>query len=71
MLERAADLFSVLKSGAVRISLNQGYPLADAARASRPGSATHGWKLDPGAVSAAIPQRRNWHLERWTIPRAI
>jgi NADPH2:quinone reductase len=35
MLERAADLFSVLKSGAVRISINQRYPLADAARAHR------------------------------------
>ena len=31
----AADLFSVLKSGAVRISVNQRYPLADAARAHR------------------------------------
>jgi NADPH:quinone reductase len=35
MLERAADLFLVLKSGAVRISINQRYPLADAARAHR------------------------------------
>jgi len=35
MLERAADLFSVLKSGAVRVSINQRYPLADAARAHR------------------------------------
>jgi NADPH2:quinone reductase len=33
MLERAADLFAVLKSGAVRISVKQRYPLADAARA--------------------------------------
>jgi NADPH2:quinone reductase len=35
MLERAADPFSVLKTGAVRISINQHYPLADAARAHR------------------------------------
>jgi NADPH:quinone reductase len=35
MLERAADLFAVLKSGAVRISVKQRYPLADAARAHR------------------------------------
>ena len=35
MLERAADLFSTLKSGAVRISVKQRYPLADAARAHR------------------------------------
>ena len=36
MLERAADLFAVLKSGAVRISVKRRYPLADAARAHRP-----------------------------------
>ncbi|MFZ1216080.1 MAG: zinc-binding dehydrogenase, partial [Pseudolabrys sp.] len=35
MLERTADLFSALKSGAVRISVKQRYPLADAARAHR------------------------------------
>src|SRR5262245_10205818 len=35
MLERAADLFAVLKSGAVRISVKQRYPLADATRAHR------------------------------------
>jgi NADPH2:quinone reductase len=35
MLERAADLFAVVKSGAVRISVKQRYPLADAARAHR------------------------------------
>jgi NADPH2:quinone reductase len=33
MLERAEDLFSVIKSGAVRVSINQRYRLADAARA--------------------------------------
>jgi len=35
LLERAADLFSTLKSGAVRVSVKQRYPLADAARAHR------------------------------------
>jgi NADPH2:quinone reductase len=35
LLERAADLFSTLKSGAVRISVKQRYPLSDAARAHR------------------------------------
>ena len=35
MLERAADLFALVKSGAVRISVKQRYPLADAARAHR------------------------------------
>ena len=35
MLERAADLFAVIKSGAVRISIKQRYPLAEAARAHR------------------------------------
>ena len=30
-----ADLFAALKSGAVRISVRQRYPLADAARAHR------------------------------------
>ena len=35
MLERAADLFAVVKSGVVRISVKQRYPLADAARAHR------------------------------------
>jgi NADPH2:quinone reductase len=35
MLERAADLFAVINSGAVRISVKQRYPLADAARAHR------------------------------------
>lgn len=35
ILERAADLFAVVKSGAVRISVKQRYPLADAARAHR------------------------------------
>ena len=35
LLERATDLFSVLKSGTVRISIQQRYPLADAARAHR------------------------------------
>jgi NADPH2:quinone reductase len=33
LLERAADLFAVLKSGAVRVAVNKRYPLADAARA--------------------------------------
>jgi NADPH:quinone reductase len=35
LLERAADLFSTLKSGAVRSSVKQRYPLSDAARAHR------------------------------------
>ena len=35
MLERTADLFPALKSGAVRVSVKQRYPLADAARAHR------------------------------------
>lgn len=35
LLERAEDLFGVLKSGAVRIAINQRYPLAEAARAHR------------------------------------
>ena len=35
LLERAEDLFSVVKSGAVRITINQRYPLAEAARAHR------------------------------------
>ena len=35
MLERTADLFSALKSGTVRISVKQRYPLADAVRAHR------------------------------------
>jgi len=51
MLERAADLFSVLKSGAVRVSINQRYPLADAACAHRDLEARPGGKLDPGAVN--------------------
>jgi NADPH2:quinone reductase len=35
MLERAEDLFGVMKSGAVRVPINQRYPLADVARAHR------------------------------------
>jgi NADPH2:quinone reductase len=35
MLERAADLFAMMKSGAVRVPINQRYALADAARAHR------------------------------------
>lgn len=35
MLERAADLFAVVKSGAVRVPINQRYPLAEVARAHR------------------------------------
>lgn len=35
MLERAEDLFGVLKSGAVRIAIAKRYPLADAAQAHR------------------------------------
>src|SRR5262249_14052848 len=35
MLERAADLVAVLKSGAMRISVKQRYPVARAARAHR------------------------------------
>jgi NADPH2:quinone reductase len=35
MLERAADLFAMVKSGAVRVPINQRYPLADVARAHR------------------------------------
>jgi len=31
----AAELFSVVKSGKVRISINQTYPLRDAAQAQR------------------------------------
>ena len=34
-LATAADLFSVVESGAVRIEVNQSYPLAEAARAHR------------------------------------
>lgn len=41
MLERAADLFAVIKSGAVRISIKQRYPLAEAARAHRDLEARH------------------------------
>ena len=33
LLERAADLFAALESGAVRVTINKRYPLADAARA--------------------------------------
>ena len=33
MLERAEDLFAMMKSGAVKIPINQRYPLADVARA--------------------------------------
>jgi NADPH2:quinone reductase len=35
MLERAEDLFGVVKSGAVRVPINQRYPLKDVARAHR------------------------------------
>lgn len=35
MLERAEDLFAVMKSGAVRVPVHQRYPLAEAARAHR------------------------------------
>ena len=35
LLASAADLFSVVQSGAVRIEVNQSYPLAEAARAHR------------------------------------
>jgi NADPH2:quinone reductase len=35
MLERATDLFAMMKSGAVRVPINQRYALADAARAHR------------------------------------
>jgi NADPH2:quinone reductase len=35
LLERAADLFGVVASGAVRVEVRQRYPLADAARAHR------------------------------------
>jgi NADPH2:quinone reductase len=35
MLERAEDLFAVMKSGAVKVPINQRYPLAEAARAHR------------------------------------
>jgi NADPH2:quinone reductase len=33
LLERANDLFNTMKTGAVRVSINRRYPLADAARA--------------------------------------
>ena len=35
MLERAEDLFAMIKAGAVRVPINQRYPLADVARAHR------------------------------------
>jgi NADPH2:quinone reductase len=35
LLERANDLFAVVRSGAVRVEVHQRYPLADAARAHR------------------------------------
>ncbi len=35
LLERAGDLFAVVRSGAVRVEVHQRYPLADAARAHR------------------------------------
>jgi NADPH2:quinone reductase len=35
LLERAADLFGVVGSGAVRVEVRQRYPLAEAARAHR------------------------------------
>lgn len=35
LLERAADLFAVLRDGAVRVSITRRYPLADAAEAHR------------------------------------
>lgn len=35
LLERAEDLFNVMKTGAVRVSVHQRYPLAEAARAHR------------------------------------
>jgi NADPH:quinone reductase len=35
LLERADDLFEVLKTGAVRVEIHQRYPLADVARAHR------------------------------------
>ena len=35
LLERADDLFEVLKTGAVRPQIHQRYPLAEAARAHR------------------------------------
>jgi NADPH2:quinone reductase len=35
LLERAAELFAVVKSGAVKVTINQRYPLVEAARAHR------------------------------------
>ena len=35
LLERAEDLFGIIKSGAVRVAINQRYPLADVVRAHR------------------------------------
>ena len=35
MLERAEDLFAMIKSGAVKVPINQRYPLAEVARAHR------------------------------------
>jgi NADPH2:quinone reductase len=35
LLERAADLFEVIRSGAVRVAIHQRYPLAEAERAHR------------------------------------
>ena len=35
LLERADDLFAAVKSGAVKVTINQRYPLAEAARAHR------------------------------------
>jgi NADPH2:quinone reductase len=35
MIERAEDLFAVMKSGAVRVTINQRYPLAETERAHR------------------------------------
>jgi NADPH2:quinone reductase len=35
MLERAHDLFAIIKTGAVRVSVRQRYPLAEAQRAHR------------------------------------
>jgi len=35
MLERAEDLFAMMKSGAVNVPINQRYPLADVTRAHR------------------------------------
>jgi NADPH2:quinone reductase len=62
LLERANDLFEVLKSGAVQVQIHQRYPLAEAARAHRDLEGRRDGQLHHPALIGSSPTA----LRRWT-----